>query len=1137
MVGLEILGQQIECPNCGEDFCAETRVACPECGRDLRMRAEYIGRRVTCKKCAHTFRATLAEETVLLSPVSPKGSPKSSDAEDDESAHDGPTSIPTPKYGIDPELNGLSSEAPSIVDARAVEIEELRAALEARAAEAEKLRAELLETQARGRNEAEAEQITQQQLCALKSERASMEKEVERLQDGLKEKAQQAGRAQGLAQALAELEAQRDQLVAERDEGLHKATELQSRAAELEQTLGETAAALQKTRLDLARQMEEQAARAQADRKALGADWEQRHKRYVSEAERQLGELQGRFQTARLQEQQRVRDLEEQSQQAQEAFQKEIELLRSGMDALRQERDAILGQFDALQQSRPAPGVTVGQLADSVEQLLRDQIAKLEQQLESAAQQENAAAARVKELAEQLRSQELQRQQQARRETEQQKKLAALQEELQDALMRLDEQEREHERAQEQLNRDYEALRKEADQFREKSALLSQQMARLTSRTKEIEESRQEAAEQTRVLKAELGQQQHVAEILMQDLERARNEAAADQERLAKLLAEEQARVQTEHQAAQDRLAATVQQFDQERKGLRDNLQRTQQECAALRLERSGLLGRISELTAEEAALKLERDELEVSCRAATECSGEEAARLSETLQQTQRQLRELQVQQAQSLKQEKDYERKLAVVQREREVACAEALEARSQLEIAQQTLEKERLDWAQQLESLDRDRDAARRLSETLQQTQRQLQELQAQHARSLKQEKDYERKLSVVQREREAACADATEARRQLELAQQALEKERLDGVEQREALDRDRDAAGRLSETLQQTQRQLQELQAQHARSLRQEKEFERKLSVVQGDHAAACAEATEARKQLAMAQQALEKERLDWIEQVESLHGDRDAAGRVSETLQQTQRQLQELQAQYARSLKQEKDYERKLSVVQREREAACAETTEARRQLEMAQQALEKERLDWVEQLELLHRELAAAREASATAPPAGESHLPDLAHVKRNLDELFPPQVAQLAKFAQQIEALELEISRQSSQGNKTHSLRRGLAALGRTLSRLGGNTSYVDEAEDQIGQPDVDHYLRALWTEVMTERERMIRSTAEAVCDDLTRQLADARNELQAATERAEELEAEMLRSRPVMQESGEGPLPASSPAVEHE
>ena len=66
------------------------------------------------------------------------------------------------------------------------------------------------------------------------------------------------------------------------------------------------------------------------------------------------------------------------------------------------------------------------------------------------------------------------------------------------------------------------------------------------------------------------------------------------------------------------------------------------------------------------------------------------------------------------------------------------------------------------------------------------------------------------------------------------------------------------------------------------------------------------------------------------------------------------------------------------------------------------------------------------------------------------------------------------------------------------------------MDESREDEAEPG--RRLRALWTEVMSERERVMRETAETVRANLESQLADLRTQLQAATERADQLAAEL-------------------------
>ncbi len=190
---------------------------------------------------------------------------------------------------------------------------------------------------------------------------------------------------------------------------------------------------------------------------------------------------------------------------------------------------------------------------------------------------------------------------------------------------------------------------------------------------------------------------------------------------------------------------------------------------------------------------------------------------------------------------------------------------------------------------------------------------------------------------------------------------------------------------------------------------------------------------------------------------------------------------------------------------------------ETRKHLESARESMEQDKQDLVEQLGCLRQELAAVREVNQAASRApspvtlenGALAAAGVVDVASILDKLAPPQAAQLAKFAQQIEALELQISKHVFPKRKMGRVRRSLGVLGRGLARLWGSSPVMND-EEPAEQSSTEQHLRALWTEVMCERERMIRITAEAIQADLVRQLAEARTQLQAATQRPEELEA---------------------------
>jgi len=128
------------------------------------------------------------------------------------------------------------------------------------------------------------------------------------------------------------------------------------------------------------------------------------------------------------------------------------------------------------------------------------------------------------------------------------------------------------------------------------------------------------------------------------------------------------------------------------------------------------------------------------------------------------------------------------------------------------------------------------------------------------------------------------------------------------------------------------------------------------------------------------------------------------------------------------------------------------------------------------------------------------------LAHIAQYADSSAGPsaQISRLAELAERIELLELEINLQRPVEREKGLVGRGLGALGRGVRRALGSPPVIpDEANQE--PPGAEHHLRALWTEVMSERERLIRNEAEARHSDLLRQLEDARQQLQAVAGRS--------------------------------
>src|SRR4051812_16643701 len=89
------LGQVVSCKRCKGALRISTHVlmSCPNCRSDLRVRPERIGQLVACKNCSHTFRAESAGDS-LFAPSVPWSSPAPPTPTDRAAEPDSPVTKP-----------------------------------------------------------------------------------------------------------------------------------------------------------------------------------------------------------------------------------------------------------------------------------------------------------------------------------------------------------------------------------------------------------------------------------------------------------------------------------------------------------------------------------------------------------------------------------------------------------------------------------------------------------------------------------------------------------------------------------------------------------------------------------------------------------------------------------------------------------------------------------------------------------------------------------------------------------------------------------------------------------------------------------------------------------------------------------
>ncbi len=163
---------------------AQLRLPCPQCGRDLRVRAEYIGRRITCKKCENTFRAILQGDNVSLCPPWLGADESPPGGEEEEALAGQPQTAADPDqqarwqeslHKLERERDDLLSQIAAL-EVKAAEVAELRPALEAQRSENERLRANLESKAGALRVETQAGEARQRELEAVRAEREALSK-------------------------------------------------------------------------------------------------------------------------------------------------------------------------------------------------------------------------------------------------------------------------------------------------------------------------------------------------------------------------------------------------------------------------------------------------------------------------------------------------------------------------------------------------------------------------------------------------------------------------------------------------------------------------------------------------------------------------------------------------------------------------------------------------------------------------------------------------------------------------------------------------------------------------------------------------------------------------------------------------
>jgi hypothetical protein len=230
------------------------------------------------------------------------------------------------------------------------------------------------------------------------------------------------------------------------------------------------------------------------------------------------------------------------------------------------------------------------------------------------------------------------------------------------------------------------------------------------------------------------------------------------------------------------------------------------------------------------------------------------------------------------------------------------------------------------------------------------------------------------------------------------------------------------------------------------------------------------------------------------------------AARLSQTAQQAQQDLKKCEADLKQQQQREAARSDELIALKNEKEARHQEAVDARKELDNQREVFERERLSMMHELDELRQRLDRAtselKAREITAGPAS-GNLAGASHLG----------IERLNEFARKIETLEAQVqSQETSQGQPRRA--RGFP-WSSSIKKVGNPRS---------GDQQPERNLRALWTEVMSERERVIQRTADAIRIDLEKQLADLQGQLANALDHAGRLEAELQAMRdPMMQPDG--------------
>ena len=315
------------------------RITCPHCQRGgLRVRPEYLGRRVACKHCDHVFPARAAED--------PGTGP----------SPDGPAPA-------EPASAAVIAEAGRRATALEGEIERVRAELATRSGKYATTRRKLHEVRVQlGQSEDRGHRL-QEQLDGARGQLRSTSQQRDEFASAHAEGGRLLAQLEGLRAERDRLEVDR-RAVSRREEGLR--TELD----EARRRLAEEASLRDAAGGDLARSRDEALARWGAERQAWQASGAELRAR-VREAERRLVAEQARSEAASRDGRERLDGDRARFDAERRALQGETARLLREAEALGRERAAAIGQAEAARRDVSRLRIEVARLVEEADQAAR----------------------------------------------------------------------------------------------------------------------------------------------------------------------------------------------------------------------------------------------------------------------------------------------------------------------------------------------------------------------------------------------------------------------------------------------------------------------------------------------------------------------------------------------------------------------------------------------------------------------------------------------------------------------------------------------------------------------------------------------------------------------------------------------